>query len=181
MYSVTWSPFGSLVSSCGGQTFWLWSATDGRLFKVVDGHTGSIESIDWSPRSNTVASASGGGAIWLWRIQGTLKPLRMLSGHSGAVTSIAFSPMIKPSLAPVRMQACGSGLSPIRGRGKARRCSQGRVRPLRASPGIPRGTCLQLAPMAIGRCDYYEDTSPQLLGELATGADGDWTVRLWQN
>jgi serine/threonine protein kinase len=92
MRSVAWSPFGSLVASCGGQTLWLWRATDGHLLKAVDGHTGSIESIDWSPRSNTVASAGGDGAVWLWRIQGTLKPLRMLSGHSGAVTSIAFSP-----------------------------------------------------------------------------------------
>ncbi|MGW5779826.1 nSTAND1 domain-containing NTPase [Streptomyces sp. NPDC003863] len=55
------------------------------------GHTGSVNSVAYSPDGRTVASAASDGTVRLWDAA-TGKSRRTLAGHSDTVFSVAFSP-----------------------------------------------------------------------------------------
>jgi WD40 repeat protein len=57
----------------------------------LEGHTGSIISVSFSPDGQTIATASADTTVKFWNIHGEqLKP--SLQGHSDTVTSVNFSP-----------------------------------------------------------------------------------------
>jgi WD40 repeat protein len=58
---------------------------------IVTGHSGSVQSIAFSPDIQTVASGSADNTIKLWDVK-TGKELQTLEGHSDSVWSVAFSP-----------------------------------------------------------------------------------------
>ncbi|PZO44198.1 MAG: hypothetical protein DCF19_03075 [Pseudanabaena frigida] len=73
--------------------------TFGRLWEVIynireanrlDGHSGWVRSIAFSPNGKAIASGSSDSTIKLWNLDG--KELHTLTGHRGGVNSVAFSP-----------------------------------------------------------------------------------------
>jgi WD40 repeat protein len=57
----------------------------------LQGHTGNVYSIAWSPNGKTLASGSGDRTVKLWDIA-TGKLLSSLWGHTGGVYTVAWSP-----------------------------------------------------------------------------------------
>jgi len=58
---------------------------------VQTGHSGSVNSVAYSPDGKLLASGGSDGVIKLWHVP-TGSELRALSGHADAVRSVAFSP-----------------------------------------------------------------------------------------
>jgi WD40 repeat protein len=59
--------------------------------RTLKGHSGSVNSVAFSPDGKTLASGGGDNTVKLWEVS-TGTELRTLKGHSGAVFSVAFSP-----------------------------------------------------------------------------------------
>lgn len=92
--SVTFSPNGSILASCGGPedfSVYLWDVATGQLKSTLKGHKHNVNSIAFSPNGNTLASGSTDETIKLWDVP-TGKLKTTLIGHTGVVFSVAFSP-----------------------------------------------------------------------------------------
>ena len=66
----------------------LWNS-EGKLLKILKGHTAPINSASFSPDNKTLASASDDGTVKLWRNDGTV--LHTLQ-HNAKVNAVRFSP-----------------------------------------------------------------------------------------
>lgn len=71
----------------------LWDTQTKQVVRqLVNGHSGYINSIDFSPNGTRVATGSDDGTVRLWQTDtGTLLP-KTLSAHKGGVNSVRFSP-----------------------------------------------------------------------------------------
>ncbi|KFA81347.1 hypothetical protein S40288_10367, partial [Stachybotrys chartarum IBT 40288] len=61
------------------------------LHWTLEGHSGPVHSVVFSPDSTLVASGSGDQTVRLWRAD-TGQPVQMLEGHNRSVWSVVFSP-----------------------------------------------------------------------------------------
>jgi len=69
----------------------IWSATTGELEKTLQGHTNIVNSVEFSPDGERVASGSHDCTVRIWNATtGTLE--KTLEGHTHWVFSVAFSP-----------------------------------------------------------------------------------------
>ncbi len=71
-------------------TIRLWNAGDGALIRQLNGHTGAVRSVRYSPNGTILASGAEDDLVKLWNPQnGNL--LRDLTDHSAMVTSVNWS------------------------------------------------------------------------------------------
>ena len=95
--NVIFSPDGNLLASSGGyndSSVYLWDVNTGLLKATLEGHTGTVDSIAFSPDGRMLASCSEGfedNSIELWHVV-TGQLIATLEGHTGGVFSVAFSP-----------------------------------------------------------------------------------------
>ena len=72
----------------------LWDTDTGALIRTLAGHTGSVNSVTFSPDGNSIATGSGnwwGRTVRLWDAH-TGHLIHTLNWHTGGVKSVAFSP-----------------------------------------------------------------------------------------
>jgi WD40 repeat protein len=106
VWTVAFSPDGHTLASGGGlvtgggdNTVRLWNLTDpahpAPLGQPLQGHTGIVWSVAFSPDGHTLASGSGDHTVRLWDLTDPTHPRPVgqpLQGHAGTVWSVAFSP-----------------------------------------------------------------------------------------
>ena len=80
--TVAWSPNGRWVAAAGGTelptgdgVIWVWQAGSGQCV-LLEGHTGAISHIAWSPDSGTLASGSADNTVRLWDVSSLTFALR---------------------------------------------------------------------------------------------------------
>ena len=89
--SIEYSPDGTLIASgMTNASVMLWDSDAGLEVKTLEGHTGWVEDLDWSPDGKQLVSYSKNEVI-VWDIEtGTL--IEMISGHSVPQGGVSFSP-----------------------------------------------------------------------------------------
>lgn len=74
------------LSSC----VYLWSAADGKVFKVCDlGSEDLVTSVSWSKVGNQLSVGTNSGEVHIWDIN-KVKKIRTMEGHSARVGTIAW-------------------------------------------------------------------------------------------
>ncbi|NET25385.1 hypothetical protein [Okeania sp. SIO1I7] len=90
LWSVSYSPDGQKFASAGQDNNAILWQSDGKVEKVLKGHTDNIWSVNFSPDGKIIASVSKDRTIILWSQDGTF--IRQLKGHRESVTDVSFSP-----------------------------------------------------------------------------------------
>jgi WD40 repeat protein/serine/threonine protein kinase len=101
VYSVAFSPDGKRLLS-GSARYYnggraadgevkVWDAQTGHETLTLQGHTGAVHSVAFSPDGKRLASASTDQTVKVWEAQ-TGQLTLSLKGHTGPVYSVAFSP-----------------------------------------------------------------------------------------
>lgn len=71
-----------MVSGSSDRTVKLWDAMTGSEVQSMEGHSGSVNSVVFSPNGQSVVSGSGDQTLKLWDAITGLE-VRSLEGHSG--------------------------------------------------------------------------------------------------
>lgn len=100
IYSVAFSPDGDLLAASSHTMVRVWRVSDRRLVETLQGHSGPVRSITFSPDSSTLTTGSEDRSARMWRLSDGLQ-LPFAMDHSAGVASIAYSP-------DGRILACGT-------------------------------------------------------------------------
>ena len=73
------------------ETIRLWDLQNYQCFHLLEGQTGGIRSVAFSPDGQILASGGGDQTIRLWNME-NYQCLHSLEGHTDRVWSVAFSP-----------------------------------------------------------------------------------------
>jgi WD40 repeat protein/tRNA A-37 threonylcarbamoyl transferase component Bud32 len=96
---VSYSPSGRQIASCGDETIKIWDAENGQEFLTLNGDTGLVRSVAYSPDGKQIVSGGFDGSLKIWDAS-TGKVTLTFKGHpktpvSGvgfnSVNSVAFS------------------------------------------------------------------------------------------
>ena len=88
---VAYSPDGRWLAVAGSIGIWIHDAHTLNPVKLLTGHTGSVESVSFSPDGNTIATGGNDDPVRLWDVN-TERHIKTLTGHTGSVESVSFSP-----------------------------------------------------------------------------------------
>ena len=88
---VMFSPDGCRIASSSGKLVRLWVGSTGEHVSTLEGHSGPIWSIAFSPDSRRVAMGSEDKMVRLWD-GSTGEHVSTLKGYSDYIMSVAFSP-----------------------------------------------------------------------------------------
>ncbi|MBO3459139.1 NACHT domain-containing protein [Aetokthonos hydrillicola Thurmond2011] len=89
--TVAFSPDGAALASGSNRTVNLWDVKAGKSFKTLRGYSDSVQSVAFSPDTQTLASAGDDESVRLWNIN-TGQNFKILRGHTSRVWSVTFSP-----------------------------------------------------------------------------------------
>ena len=88
-----YSPDGAIIASPDLQkgVVELFDAATGKPVRTLNGHTGPVSDVDFSPDGTMIATSSSDTTVRLWDVR-TGAQLLALQGHEGATQSVSFSP-----------------------------------------------------------------------------------------
>ncbi len=89
--NVAFSPDGRELASTNGNGVTVWSTRTWTMVERLQGHTGSVIGLDWSPDGTRIATGANDGTARIWDAA-TGQQILELAGHSGLVANVAFSP-----------------------------------------------------------------------------------------
>ena len=91
VYSVSFSPDGTILASTAAHTIRLWDVATGENIALLEGHTDFVNSVSLSSDGKTLASGSDDNTVKLWDVT-TGENITTLEGHKSYVYSVSFSP-----------------------------------------------------------------------------------------
>ena len=85
--ALSFSSDGKILATGGDDTIPLWDVRTGALLWKLEGHTGSVEAVEFAADGNTLASWSTGGTVLLWDLRlgtmwGDIKRTRVVAGRT---------------------------------------------------------------------------------------------------
>lgn len=89
--TVAFSDDGIIASGSTDQKIILWKADTGQRIRTLEGLTGRVWSVAFSPDGKTLVSGTDDQTIRIWEVA-TGKSVKTLQGHTDWIRSIAFSP-----------------------------------------------------------------------------------------
>lgn len=90
-WSLTWSPDSRFLAFGDGNEVRVYTVPAFELVRVLDGHSGSVIAVAWSPDGRQIASASADNTVRLWDAA-TGVPGPVLVGHRARVNTVAWRP-----------------------------------------------------------------------------------------
>ncbi|MGR3275330.1 nSTAND1 domain-containing NTPase [Acaryochloris marina NIES-2412] len=149
VYSLRFSADSQQLVSGHDKAIRVWDIHEGTVQRTLSGHTGKVNSLDFSPNGKTLASGSDDQTIRLWDAA-TGKRVKTIQAHDGPVTSVDFGP---------RYLASGSDDETVK---------------LWQLDGTPVKT-LTGHGLAIAQVQFNSE------GDILASASWDNTIKLWQD
>ncbi len=85
------SPDGKTFAAGIGKTIVLWDIASGEKIMTLTGHTGSVNSLAFSPDGNTLVSGNWNDTVRLWDVA-TATQKKALTNHRNSISKVIFSP-----------------------------------------------------------------------------------------